>query len=145
MFLFIFESIGTQELILIGIVALIFLGPRRMPEMARKLGKIMSDFKNTTSEFKSTWEREVNFEEESKALRTAFDDPDDINSKPVARENSILAPKVEAVIAALEIKPVEPGLFDHLENASVEPKTLPEAQPATEAATPDLNAKENWL
>ena len=66
MFLFIFESIGTQELLLIGIVALIFLGPRRMPEMARKLGKIMSDFKNTTSEFKSTWEREVNFEKDSK-------------------------------------------------------------------------------
>ena len=54
MFLFIFESIGTQELLLIGIVALIFLGPRRMPEMARKLGKIMSDFKNTTSELRST-------------------------------------------------------------------------------------------
>ena len=144
MFLFIFESIGTQELILIGIAALIFLGPRRMPEMARKLGKIMSDFRNTTSEFKATWEREVNFDEESKALRTAFDD-NDLNSKPVARENSIQLPKTEAIIAAPEIKPAEPGLFDHLEEHSGEPLVQPEPNPAAKAATADPNAKENWL
>jgi len=66
---FIFQSIGTQELILIGIIALIFLGPRKLPEYARKIGKVMSDLRNTTSEFRSTWEREVNFEEESKALQ----------------------------------------------------------------------------
>ena len=69
MFAFIFQSIGTQELILIGIIALIFLGPRKLPEYARKIGKVMSDLRNTTSEFRSTWEREVNFEEESKALQ----------------------------------------------------------------------------
>ncbi len=69
MLAFIFQSIGTQELILIGIIALIFLGPRKLPEYARKIGKVMSDLRNTTSEFRSTWEREVNFEEESKALQ----------------------------------------------------------------------------
>jgi sec-independent protein translocase protein TatB len=145
MFLFIFESIGTQELILIGIVALIFLGPRRMPEMARKLGKIMSDFKNTTSEFKSTWEREVNFEQETKALRDTFEEASSITTEPVARENSILAPATEAVIAAPEIRPVEPGLFDHLENAQAEPQTPSEPKPVAEVAAADMNAKENWL
>ena len=68
MYLFIFESIGTSELLLIGIIALIFLGPRRMPEIARKIGKIMAEFRTTTQEFRSTWEREVNFEEEAKAF-----------------------------------------------------------------------------
>ncbi|MBA2378093.1 MAG: twin-arginine translocase subunit TatB [Blastocatellia bacterium] len=72
--LFIFQSIGTQELILIGIVALIFLGPRKLPEYARKIGKVMADLRSTTSEFRSTWEREVNFEEEAKALRLDSDD-----------------------------------------------------------------------
>ena len=81
MYLFIFESIGTQELILIGIVALIFLGPRRMPEMARKIGKMMSDFRNTTNEFKSTWDREVNFAQEESALRNGELPP----APPVAR------------------------------------------------------------
>ena len=144
MFLFIFESIGTQELILIGIAALIFLGPRRMPEMARKLGKIMSDFRNTTSEFKATWEREVNFDEESKALRDAFND-DDALLKPVARENSIQPPKPEAVIAAPEIKPAEPGLFDHLENTPDGLATAHEPKSAAQVVAADPNSKENWL
>jgi sec-independent protein translocase protein TatB len=145
MFLFIFESIGTQELLLIGIVALIFLGPRRMPEMARKLGKIMSDFKNTTSEFKATWEREVNFEEDAKALTEAFSD-EDIDAKPVPRENSILSPKVHEVVAAPEIRQADPGLFDHLENSNgTEPPATEVPHVAEEAKPVDLNAKENWL
>ena len=68
MFLFIFESIGTSEMLLVGIVALIFLGPRKLPEMAKKMGKIMSEFRGTANEFKETWQREVNFEEEAKLL-----------------------------------------------------------------------------
>jgi sec-independent protein translocase protein TatB len=144
MFLFIFESIGTQELILIGIVALIFLGPRRMPEMARKLGKIMADFKNTTSEFKATWEREVNFEQETKVLRDTFEEASSEASKPVPRENTIHSPEVEAVIAAPEIRSVEPGLFDHLENGNAETERKPDQQTA-QSLTSDVNAKENWL
>lgn len=61
MFLFILESIGTSELLLIGVVALIFLGPRKLPGMARTIGKYMAEFRKTTNEFKSTWEKEVNF------------------------------------------------------------------------------------
>src|SRR5437762_7706909 len=83
LFLFIFESIGTQELLLVGIVALIFLGPRRMPEMARKLGKIMSEFRGTANEFKETWAREANFDEEAKLLNIK-----DIEDEGVARISS---------------------------------------------------------
>jgi sec-independent protein translocase protein TatA len=99
MYLFILENIGTQELLLIGIVALIFLGPRKMPEYARKFGKLMSDFRNTTNEFKETWQREVNFEEEYKAFRI---DDDDI--KPATPAGSFIgAPKTE-MIAAPELR-----------------------------------------
>jgi Tat protein translocase TatB subunit len=141
MFLFIFDSIGTQELLLIGIVALIFLGPRRMPEMARKLGKIMSDFKNTTSEFKSTWEREVNFEKDAKDLRSVFDD--EPSEKPIARENSILPAKTDGEIVIPEVRQVDPGLFDNIENP-VETTTSSDIQPIPQTAA-DPNAKENRL
>src|SRR5689334_22183670 len=112
MFLFIFESIGTQELLLIGIVALIFLGPRRMPEMARKLGKIMSDFRNTTSEFKATWEREVNFEEEAQHLKrlTQLDD----EPTPIARENSISPTAGENPVVLPEVRAVDPAEFEKM-------------------------------
>lgn len=67
-FLFIFESIGTSELILIGLVALIVLGPRKLPQMARTFGKTMADLRRSTNEFKETWEREVKFEDEKNEI-----------------------------------------------------------------------------
>ncbi|MGH7783261.1 MAG: Sec-independent protein translocase protein TatB, partial [Candidatus Binatia bacterium] len=105
MFLFIFESIGTQELLLIGIVALIFLGPRRMPEMARKLGKLMSDFRNMTSDFKSTWEREVNFEDEERAIKTGEPPP-----PPPARPQNDTMPAIPEIkeIDAEQVKSMFP-------------------------------------
>jgi Tat protein translocase TatB subunit len=140
-YLFIFESIGTQELLLIGIIALVFLGPRKMPEIARKLGKIMNEFRNTTNEFKATWEREVNFEQEAEALRSGeLPDP----PSPVARENSILQPAVNDNFAPPEIKEVDPSVF---ENAT---QPDPDNDPQMAAAEPvddeaAAAAKENWL
>ena len=48
---------------MIAMVALIVFGPRKLPQIARTIGKTMADFRKTTNEFKSTWEKEVNFEE----------------------------------------------------------------------------------
>ncbi len=62
MFLFILESIGTQEIILIGAVAFIVFGPRRLPEMMKTVGKAMAKFKNANNNFKTSWEREILFE-----------------------------------------------------------------------------------
>jgi sec-independent protein translocase protein TatB len=143
LFLFIFESIGTQELVLIGIVALIFLGPRRMPEMARKLGKMMADFRNVTTEFKSTWEREVNFEQEAEAMKIGELTED---SSPVPRENSILPPAVENDnFTPPEIRSVDPAVFQNAAERSSQTGE-PEASAAIDTKpADDPNAKENWL
>lgn len=53
------ESIGWQELILIGVLALVVFGPRKLPELLRKAGKLMAELRQATNEFKSTWENEV--------------------------------------------------------------------------------------
>ena len=59
----IFESIGMSELIVIGIVALIVFGPRKLPQIARKAGKTMTDLRKVTNEFKETWQKEVEISE----------------------------------------------------------------------------------
>lgn len=139
-FLFIFESIGTQELILIGIIALIFLGPRKLPEIARKLGKIMAEFRSTTNEFKATWEREVNLEAEAEALRTMMDEPE-----PVARTNSILPPpSVESELPPPEIKEVDPAVFETVEASETDGPGDNSRQTEHEDIS-ELQAKENWL
>ena len=56
------ESLGTTELLVILLVALVLFGPRRLPEMARKFGKGLNDFKRASDDFKRTWEREVALE-----------------------------------------------------------------------------------
>lgn len=132
MFLFIFESIGTSELVLIGIVALIFLGPRKLPDIAKMIGKYMAEFRNTTNEFKSTWEREVNFEQEEHALRTGS-----LPEKPVARVTSINDSNEEMPVP--EIKEIDSSAFENL-TTPVEDQTV-SAPPAAD----DLSDKRNWL
>ncbi len=132
MFLFILESIGTSELILIGIIALIFLGPRKLPQIAKTIGKTMADFRNTTNEFKSTWQREVDFDEEVNALRTG-DLAEPIPRGEALNENT-------NSIAPPDIRPVQTDLFSDLEK---EPTTQTTEVEAT--ADDDLSDKRNWL
>ena len=116
-----------------GIIALIFLGPRKLPEMARKIGKIMAEFRVTTNEFKETWQREVNFEEEAKAL-----DLNTLESEPIAREVTA-AGQAQNELAAPAIREVDASAFDNLP-AKTDDGGNSEALPA-----PDPNDKANWL
>lgn len=45
-------GIGMPELLLILAVALIVLGPKKLPELARALGKGMAEFRRATDELK---------------------------------------------------------------------------------------------
>lgn len=137
MYLFIFESIGTSELILIGIIALIFLGPRKLPQIARTIGKTMADFRNTTNEFKSTWEREVNFEDEEKALRTGV-----LDEGPVARVNSI-PDNEEKQVAAPEVRQIDKESFEKLASEQIE--TVDGSHEIEPDETDALSDKRNWL
>jgi TatA/E family protein of Tat protein translocase len=44
-------GIGMPELLVILALALIILGPRKLPELARSLGKGLAEFKRATREF----------------------------------------------------------------------------------------------
>ena len=61
-FAFILETLGTTEMILILLVALIFFGPRKLPQLARSMGKGLAEFRKASDDFKRTWEREVALE-----------------------------------------------------------------------------------
>jgi sec-independent protein translocase protein TatB len=141
LYLFIFESIGTSELLLIGVIALIFLGPRRMPEIARKIGKIMAEFRTTTQEFKSTWEREVNFEAETKALDIDLIEEDE-RAERQSRELKTRIPEMENSIGAPAVKQIDPESFETIaaENRS---EFDTDNEPAEEVDV--LSDKRTWL
>jgi len=47
-------GIGPMELVLILVVALLVLGPKRMPELARMLGRGLSEFRRASSDLKQS-------------------------------------------------------------------------------------------
>lgn len=52
-------GIGFPELLLIMAIALIVLGPKRLPDLAKALGRGFSEFKKATDELKQTFEAEA--------------------------------------------------------------------------------------
>ena len=57
-----FGSIGMTELIVIMVVALVVIGPKRLPELARTLGKALGDFKRATSDFQNSFSVEDDYD-----------------------------------------------------------------------------------
>jgi sec-independent protein translocase protein TatB len=51
-------NIGAGELVLILVAALIVLGPQRLPEFARAIGKFVREFRRQTDEVRTVVERE---------------------------------------------------------------------------------------
>lgn len=56
-------GIGMTEMILIAALALIVLGPKKLPDLARSLGKGFAEFKRATNELKSAIDLETKAEE----------------------------------------------------------------------------------
>ena len=112
-YLFIFESIGTSELILIGIVALIVFGPRKLPELARTIGRTMNEFRRSTDDFKKTWQQEIDLEgiKKETAMLTDLDAENSIKSEPTISRDSLPA-KPETLQPA--IKEIDKDVFDKL-------------------------------
>lgn len=46
-------NIGFSELLILGIIALIFLGPQQLPEVARTLGRLLNEWKRATGDFQN--------------------------------------------------------------------------------------------
>lgn len=51
-------NVGAGELVVILVAALVLLGPKRLPELARGLGKFMREFRRQTDEVRMVVERE---------------------------------------------------------------------------------------
>ena len=62
MFLFILDSLGNSELLVILVAALIFFGPRKLPHLSRTIGKSLAEFRRASDDFKRTWAQEVALE-----------------------------------------------------------------------------------
>jgi sec-independent protein translocase protein TatA len=60
-------GIGMPELIIIMVIALIVIGPQKLPELAKSLGKGLAEFKKATDDFKQNMDAESRNEEEKES------------------------------------------------------------------------------
>ena len=61
-------GIGLPELIIIMVIALIVIGPSKLPDLARALGKGMAEFRKATQEIKDSLDLDEDIQEVRKDL-----------------------------------------------------------------------------
>ncbi len=145
-------NIGAGEMIFILVAALLVLGPSRLPEMARGIGKFLREFRRQTDEVRTVVTREfyqMDQEIQREPVRPA---PARVAPTPALAEPSA-APALGLPAAA------EPGPYDHMlpspmasgapaeavapvepSSALVEPVALQGVQPSTAAGASEAAA-----
>lgn len=61
-------GIGMQELLLVLALALIVIGPKKLPDLARALGRGFAEFRRATEELKTSFQEEVRTTETKQRL-----------------------------------------------------------------------------
>ncbi len=61
-----FLSVGASEILMVLLVALLVVGPNKVVEMARTLGKVMRSVRKASSELTSAVTREMEIEDREK-------------------------------------------------------------------------------
>jgi Sec-independent protein translocase protein TatA len=105
-----------------------------MPEMAKKIGKFMAEFRGTANEFKETWRREVDLENTTKHF-----DLNNLEAEVEAEKQLALTNENSKPALAPDVKDVDPATLEKLKLKAAE-KAETEATVATAA-----NDKKNWL
>jgi sec-independent protein translocase protein TatB len=85
-------SVGAPELIVIFVVALIVLGPERLPGMARQMGKAMGEFRRMSAGFQDE-------------VKRALDDPDERPASYTPPEAASTRPTTPTTPSEAELPP----------------------------------------
>jgi TatA/E family protein of Tat protein translocase len=120
-------GIGMPEMILILAIALIVIGPKKLPDLAKSLGRAMREFKKATNEFKET----MQIDSELSDVKKAFTDIND-NVKEAADLKLEPAKKIDDFNKLNDLK----KLFDKLDTdaspAAKDESTSIDKKPATD-------------
>lgn len=107
-------GIGLSELIIIGIVALLVVGPEKLPEMATKLGRFIWDLRRSWDEVRDTVRSEMmNIKQPFDEIRKAGLEAGEMVKKEAQKiKDEVRAVKTETEASlkeAVEKKPEEPA------------------------------------
>ena len=95
-------NIGPMEIAIVLIIALVIVGPKKLPELGKSLGQTLGQFKRASEDFKRSWEEEV--EVEKRRVVDAVNEPavasSQVAPKIVPAPNTIAAGRSADVVDA---------------------------------------------
>jgi TatA/E family protein of Tat protein translocase len=97
-------DIGFQEMLVIGVLALLVFGPGKLPELGRMIGRALREFRRASDEFRSTVETNLH-----------INDPDPI----IPPTSSPIEPEPVATVPAEPVAALTP--VEAAASAAVEP------------------------
>jgi TatA/E family protein of Tat protein translocase len=112
-------DIGFQEILVLGVIALLVFGPDKLPDLGKRLGRAMREFRRASDDFRSTIETNLRINDDSILPPSATVTP---SAEPSAAEPAV----------ASSPDPAEPGATTAgeptgpLEEPAVPAVTLPE-------------------
>jgi sec-independent protein translocase protein TatB len=106
-------GVGMPELIIILAIALVFLGPKKLPGLAKGLGRAFKEFKNATNDMKESFQEETREIENMKhSIYREIDqatEPEDEEEETAESEATEEGEETEKAEDEKQNEPDEPG------------------------------------
>lgn len=101
-------DIGFSELLVIGIVALVVIGPERLPKVARTLGHLLGRAQRYVNDVKSDINREIQLDElkklQTQVTESARSLEDSVRQEYESARSALVSPIQEAQGAVAELE-----------------------------------------
>jgi sec-independent protein translocase protein TatB len=138
-------SIGMWDTLILMVLALVVFGPRRLPQIARQIGKLMYEFRKASNDFKFQMELEMRDVEEAdrrkkeveerQRLAAALPQPQIERTVSPAPQSNAPAPEAKATTAAAPEDPYR-DLYPSASTPLSDPAPTAEKPQAEDTAVP---------
>ncbi len=126
-------DVGLSELMVIGVVALVVIGPERLPKVARTAGLLLGRLQRYVSDVKADISREIQLDEMKKLQQQVTDQVKGLEAS-VSHELREVESSVSSVVAPLATD----GAASAAQTSEAKPAA---AAPATQALAPGAGAE----
>lgn len=127
-------DVSFSELMLIGVIALIVIGPERLPKVARTIGHLLGRAQRYVSDVKTDIKREMDLEELSSIKGQMEDAAKSVKDSMQQAGDTLRNPLEEAQKALKDASTSMGSLIDEVKQEAATPATTAAATPADTAA-----------
>jgi sec-independent protein translocase protein TatB len=138
-------GMGMPEIILILAIALIVLGPKKLPEIAKALGRGIAEFKKATQDFKESLDVEDDLKEARDTMREIKGDIQQTIQKSVTKgaafvDNDNESDEDDDAMPAKDLELPSEKAIEETPKEPVEDQSSPQAEKKEEEKEPSKDA-----